>query len=736
MSHWDPACVTDLDLVLVADPRLPGAEARSLALLIDLLAARGNVVGLLPIRSPLPLSGRSFRFELAERLDDGRLVLLDSDRRIGARLLMAWHIGPLCGGLDRPARIEAGHAILRFDQVPWLDDRPDLIKIASIRRQFAMLAGKATTEEVAADEGVAALLGLGNEAWLPPVRPCQPSDRRRTAHGLLIGRHGGIGNAVWPKDQADFARAYPAHAGLQVDLLDPPLDLLRQRIAAQPAHLRLLPAGFEPLSAFLARLDAWHLATWLGRPQPVSAELLEAAASGTPLSLPREVKGWPEDAAFFHVGEFRDLPADLGRSSRYAHEFVQQQADGEKLVARLKSRGLGSPRTGQAASPLRHRSSRTVLMLSPNGVGMGHLTRLLAVARRMPAKVDPVFLTMSQAVGVIGRYGFHGEFVPYHSYYGGDPDYWNRGLLARLQAMVGFYDPRVILFDGNMPYAALVDLRRVCPDRRFVWLRRGLWRPETGKTAIDRSAIFDLIIEPGEFAAEADRGLTRTRQGQVVRVPPVTLLGPGEILDRAAARAELGISSGTLAAIVLLGSQNNYDYEQIRRTIGNRLGKRPDVVLVEAEWMISENKGAPVIAGARTLSGYPLARLFRAFDFAVSAAGYNSFHELLSIGIPTIFVPNENPSMDEQEARAAWAERAGLGILVRSHQLDRLSWALDALQGKEIGMRMRQNAEALPCTDGAAAIARLIMEQVIARDVIAARAELSYLAPHSAPLVS
>jgi UDP:flavonoid glycosyltransferase YjiC (YdhE family) len=452
--------------------------------------------------------------------------------------------------------------------------------------------------------------------------------------------------------------------------------------------------------------------------------------------LPREVKGWPDDAAFFHVGEFRDLPADLARSSRCAREFVEQAANGDKLVARLESRGLKRSWSGRAAPPSRHRSNRTVLMLSPNGVGMGHLTRLLAVARRMPAKIDPIFLTMSQAVGVIGRYGFHGEFVPYHSYYGGDADYWNRGLLARLQAMVGFYDPRVILFDGNMPYAALVDLRRVCPDRRFVWLRRGLWRPETGKTAIDRSAIFDVIIEPGEFAAEADRGLTRTRQGQVVRVPPVTLLGPDEILDRTAARAELGIPPEARAVIVLLGSQNNYDYGQIRRTIGNRLGTRPNVVLVEAEWMISENKGAPGIAGARALSGYPLARLFRAFDFAVSAAGYNSFHELLSIGIPSIFVPNENPSMDEQEARAAWAERAGLGILVRAHQIDRLSWALDALQGPEVAARMRQNAAALPRTDGGAAIARLIMEQAVARDVVAAPAGLSYLAPHAAPLVA
>ena len=89
-------------------------------------------------------------------------------------------------------------------------------------------------------------------------------------------------------------------------------------------------------------------------------------------------------------------------------------------------------------------------MVSPNGVGMGHLTRLLAVARRLPGSVEPIFLTMSQAVEVVERYGFHAEYLPYHAYYGGDPDYWNRGLLARLQTMVGFYDPRVILFDTLM----------------------------------------------------------------------------------------------------------------------------------------------------------------------------------------------------------------------------------------------------------------------------------------------
>ncbi len=720
---------------------MPGAEARALAMLVDRLAGRGWSIGLLPVRSPLPLASRLFARPLLTRIEAGQLILVDSDREVGTRLLLAWHVGPLCGPLDRPPRLRAGHAILRFEQVPWRDGEVDQACLARIRRHFGELAGGATVEEVAADPGTAALLGLPGESWLPPVVVGEPSWRGSGSGPTLIGRHGGVGNAAWPMNPLGFTRAYPARAGLQVDLLGAPLSVLRRRIIAPTLWLRLLPQDHEPLAAFLARLDVWHLSTWPGRPQPVSAELVEAAAAGLPLSLPREVGGWPEDAAFFHPGEFRELPAEPAVRTRRAIDFLRAGADPAGLADRLAARRTApvrpvSPPDAVPGSPAVPRSTRTVLMVSPNGVGMGHLTRLLAVARRLPAKVEPIFLTMSQAVGVIGDYGFHGEYVPYHSYYGGDADDWNRGLLARLRAMVGFYDPRVILFDGNMPYAALADLRGLCPERRFVWLRRGLWRPDAGKVALERSSIFDMIIEPGEFAAEADRGLTRTRGGGAIRVPPVTLLDQDEILDRAAARAELDLPPDVLAVAVMLGSQNNFDYGPIRRTIASRLGGRPHVVMVEAEWLISENRNTTALEGARRLSGYPLARLFRAFDFAISAAGYNSFHELLAIGVPTIFVPNENPSMDEQEARAAWAERSGLGVMVRAHQLDRLSWALDALQDPGVGPRMAANAAKLPATDGGSAIARLIGEQLVARDVVPRPRNHAHLAPHAAPLLA
>ena len=726
--------MAELDLLLVADPRLAAAEARSLGLLVDELAMRDVIVGLLPVRSLLMRRGSGFASTLAERVDRDKLRLIDCDHRVRARLLLVWHIAPMLGPLDRPPQVDAGHAILRFEQMPWLDGAVDAQRLQLIRRCFAIMANKASTEEVAADPKVADLLNLGSQLWLSPVRIGELSPRKESRDRPIVGRHGGSGNAAWPMDASAFARAYPAGPGLQVNLLAAPIDIMQRRIDAISVDLRLLPEESRNLPEFLASLDLWQMAGWQGLPQPINAEVLEAAVNSVPLSLPMEAEGWPDDAAAFHDGSLPDPREDRASQVRAAFNFARANAEVGQLADRVAKR-VGRQSGASRTLLLDDRSRRTVLMVSPNGVGMGHLTRLLAVARRLPGKIEPIFLTMSQAVSVVGTYGFHGEYLPYHSYYGGDPDYWNRGLLARLEAMIGFFDPRVLLFDGNVPYAALANLRQLNPNRSFVWLRRGLWRPDAGKAALERSSNFDLVIEPGEFAAEFDHGLTRTRGGQVTKVGPVTLLDPDEILSRDEARAELSIPRAAFAAIVLLGSQNNFDYGPIRQTIADRFARRPDVVLVEAEWLISENKDAALLPGARTLSGFPMARLFRAFDLAISTAGYNSFHELLSINIPTVFVPNEHPSMDQQEARAAWAEREGLGIAVRAHQLDRLSWALDAMQETSVGARMAENAANLPATDGAAAVAQLIEMVAVARDVSVDPAKLPHVAARSAPLI-
>ena len=190
-----------------------------------------------------------------------------------------------------------------------------------------------------------------------------------------------------------------------------------------------------------------------------------------------------------------------------------------------------------------------------------------------------------------------------------------------------------------------------------------MWRAEAGRAAIERSRHFDLVVEPGELAASLDVGATAGRRDETVQVPPVLLLDAEELLDRDAARAELGLDPGRTAVLVQLGSRNNFDYAAIDQAILDELGGRPDVELVHVDWLIGEAE-PELPPRVRRLRTFPVTRYLRAFDLAVSAVGYNSFHELLAFGVPSIFVPNENPIMDAQELRAAWAERHGLALAV------------------------------------------------------------------------
>jgi Glycosyltransferase family 28 C-terminal domain len=222
--------------------------------------------------------------------------------------------------------------------------------------------------------------------------------------------------------------------------------------------------------------------------------------------------------------------------------------------------------------------------------------------------------------------------------------------------------PAVVVFDGTFPYDGLFAGRAVLPDLRLAWSRRGMWRPGLGRRQLARSRQFDLVVEPGDYAFEADVGATAGRT-DALRVPPITLLDRDELLMRDAAAAMLGIDPARPAALVTLGAGNIDDrISGLGRLVSGLLAVDDLQVVVTRAAIANSWNHLP--NRVHETSIFPVSRALRAVDLAIAAPGYNAFHELLAFGVPSAFVPNRSTSLDDQVVRAAWAETAGVGLHV------------------------------------------------------------------------
>ena len=281
---------------------------------------------------------------------------------------------------------------------------------------------------------------------------------------------------------------------------------------------------------------------------------------------------------------------------------------------------------------------------------MGHLTRLTAYLRRMPPTVRPYVLSLSQAVPVLEQFGVPWEYLPSAGATGQTNPIWRDLFTDRLCEAFERLQPQVVVFDGTYPYPGIDVALRAFPHVRSVWSRRGMWKRGHSSDNLRKATWFDVVVEPGDLAAGADRG--PTPRADAVRVGPVTLLDSSELTPRADARAALGLPSDGACALVSLGAGNiNDTATQVGAAAAALRARGFDVCMTQSAITTTEL----IADGVRPVSAFPLSRHLRAFDVAVSAAGYNSFHELLRFGIPTVFIPNDQTALDDQVGRAAWA---------------------------------------------------------------------------------
>jgi len=518
---------------------------------------------------------------------------------------------------------------------------------------------------------------------------------------------------AWRRLRATLRRIAGPRSGLRVVVLRSPHDT--GRVGRLRPNWSLLTADGGSLPAALAGV---HFAL-----DPVSTGgerwLLELLAAGVVVvtvtdDLPGDVAVRPARLEFAQV--LRDLyadPAALRRHAETAREGMRARHNAAAHVATVASLLAppdGEPTPASALSVSSRTARPRVLFVSTNGTGMGHLTRLMAMARRASPEVEPFFLSMSQAVGVVADEGFPFEYLPSRGDLGIGPRRWNALFSARLREVLLRVRPAAVVFDGTYPYEGLVERTCELPGTRVVWSRRAMWKPDMGIQQLESAGDFDLIVEPGELAAEADAGATVGRT-DAVHVRPITLLDEDELPPRAEASAALGLDPVRPAVLVTLGAGNVNDLDSDLGILVAELMAVPGLQVCLTRPVIADAE-SPLAARVHGVSVYPISRYSRAFDFAFSACGYNSFHELICFGVPTVFVPNTFTPMDDQEKRARWAEQAGVGLylpeVTRAGLKSVLATMTSATERERLRQRCREANPGNGARDAMAEIERLI----------------------------
>ncbi len=736
-THLKTMSAAFFDIIAVGDFRHPFGRSSTLAEQLRAAALAGYRLGLVQIESLLIEHPASTDSSISALIHEELATLLDPDRPASAKLLIAADPALFTHLPRRVLQLEADIRLVLAREGPinaWGNAIYDWSRIS--RHAAEVLGGPVTYAPL--HRGVRTQLRdldpaptmteLNWQDTLDPERFRQQRDGFKGSRPV-IGRHGPANAEGWPNEPAALLAAYPEDRGLIVRLLGGS-EALKDVLRPFPRNWEILASDSVDIGDFLSTLDFFVFTHHPSRIDPVEPAILEALASGAVTILPLSYEPIFGDAAVYAAPDrieeairhfYSDWTAYADQSQRGIQAITDHFSPARSLdrlcdligppsAADKNETGSGH-NTDQAPS----KRKRRVLFITINGVGMGHLTRMLAIAKRCAESIEPVFLTMSQGLKVLREQSFLAEYVPSRTHLNCDNTRWNDFLRQEVEELINFYDPAVVIFDGNVPYQGIIDAIMTNPNPWYVWSRRGMWRGGSA-SILERENIFDVVLEPGDLADDYDKGITTRYRNKTRRVQPIRLLDQADLLPRDAAKRELGLDPEKPAVLIQLGAGNNFDYRDIHNTAINHLTNAHPAEIAVGEWLISEQP-LDLPDGVKRLPGYPFARYFNGFDFAISAVGYNSFHELLYAGLPAILIPNESMKQDNQLARAMYADRHGLAVSLRSKEIYGLTSRIDQLFDPVFRCSIQQRLKKLKPENGAMEAAAFIEEMAYSRRI-------------------
>ncbi|SFS22249.1 glycosyltransferase [Yoonia litorea] len=318
-----------------------------------------------------------------------------------------------------------------------------------------------------------------------------------------------------------------------------------------------------------------------------------------------------------------------------------------------------------APSPIARKGPATMVVVVPNGVGLGHVTRMMAIGKALNKAQNfrVVFWCFSRAAAIVQAAGFEVILRQTGVHLDAHPPDWRRWETVEFAKALRHIKPDVVAYDGAAFDRFVINALRTpgCGRSGVLWVRRGMMRADTNRSVLDPEQFSDLVLEPGDLAVAADQGPTRTAKAEFQGfceghvAPPVTLKPYLPAYTRREAQKRLGLRRGKYCLVSLGGAFGNWD--ELLWTIKEQ-ARLHRITLIWAQSPLSpppDDSGDTIIR-----QFYPLSPYLEAFNGVITATGYNSFHELvMGYQGPVILAPTNLERLDDQEARATYAAEQG-----------------------------------------------------------------------------
>lgn len=505
-----------------------------------------------------------------------------------------------------------------------------------------------------------------------------------------------------------------AHLPALVAMAKPCLILLRRprsnvEVAGWTDGLSLLCDALDEANVSHVRLlaltndAASGLAEMLGRPVGVLGAIRRIEGDRPTVPIRRDdpllTFSFTEDDGSRTTRQARQDVFSWARLRRLGHLFAADPVDQDMSDMVAFAEGVeGAPAPAERVGP------PTMVVVVPNGVGLGHVTRMMAIAKALNKRqqIRVVFWCFSRAAAIVQAAGFEVILRQTGVHLNAHPPDWRRWETVEFAKTLRAIKPDIVAYDGAAFDRFLLNAMRTpgCGRSGVLWVRRGMMRPDTDRSVLDPEQYSDLVLEPGDLAVEVDVGPTRTATAEfqgfcrTFVAPPITLKPYLPSYSRREALKRLGLRRGRYCLVSLGGAFGNWD--ELLWNLKEH-ARRNRVTLIWAQSPLSpppDDSGDTIVR-----QFYPLSPYLEAFDGVIAATGYNSFHELI-MGYkgPVALAPTNLERLDDQVARATYAGEMGWAdVLFPNRPEDHAQIISDFMhrirKGKRVGSRPDEFAD-------------------------------------------